>query len=346
MPGIGDLCAAWTINGKAVTLDAMAQQSLLARDPKNTESRLLSQELREVYNAQANLTYGWAPGKGERTNQLLNRLSERERELVRQIGQSSRRSDQIGGGSWVELAAVRKALPRDSALIELIRLEPSRAGKTPKGLPDRRASYAALIVLGGPDSPVRMIDLGSADVIEAAVTGVRKAIPPDAGRKLFYSLGEREAERRVLVPLRKLAELILDPLYPHLAGAQRWYLSPDAALWLVPWVALPLKDGPYVIERHEIHYVVSGRDLVRPREPVPSGRSLVMADPDYSFLPANKPEEPRRSSTAGRRRRRTANRSGADVPAPAVAAKAPTARASAAPRSLRPDLRKWPPGPG
>ena len=54
--------------------------------------------------------------------------------------------------------------------------------------------YAAWIIPGGHDSPVQMINLGPADVIEAAVAAVRKAIPPDPGSKLLYSLGEREAD--------------------------------------------------------------------------------------------------------------------------------------------------------
>ncbi len=234
--GISDLGAAWTINGKAVTLDALARQNLLARDPKNAESRQFSQELQEVYSAQASLTYGWTPGRRDRTNQLLNRLSEREANWFRRIGESNRQTSQGGGGSWVELATVRKTLPKDSVLIELIRLQPPRAGKKPSKPSDEPAVYAAWIIPGGHDAPVQMINLGPADVIEAAVAacGARPTRPGEQAALLAW---RARAERRVLVTLRKLAELILDPLYPHLAGVKRWYLSPDAVLWLVPWAA-------------------------------------------------------------------------------------------------------------
>src|SRR5262249_18877560 len=73
--------------------------------------------------------------------------------------------------------------------------------------------------------------------------------------------------------------------------AEQWILSPDAALWLVPWAALPLKDGRYAIERHRIHYVISGRDLVTPGLQTKAGRPLILADPDFDLEPARADQE-------------------------------------------------------
>ena len=75
-------------------------------------------------------------------------------------------------------------------------------------------------------------------------------------------------------------------------------ISPDAALWLIPWEALPLDDTRYAVEGHAIHYVVSGRDLVTRGTKAERGKALVMADPDFDLgslggVPVNSAEVPR-----------------------------------------------------
>ena len=61
--------------------------------------------------------------------------------------------------------------------------------------------------------------------------------------KAIRQQGEPEAETALRQPLEALAKRVLHPLLPHLGKCQRWFLSPDAVLWLVPWAALPLPDG-------------------------------------------------------------------------------------------------------
>src|SRR3981081_704285 len=75
----------------------------------------------------------------------------------------------------------------------------------------------------------------------------------------------------------------LEPLDKHIDGKKRWYISPDASLWLVPWAALPLKDGRYAVEAHTISYLVSGRDLAAATSQAKPGRPRMMADPDYDL---------------------------------------------------------------
>ena len=60
-------------------------------------------------------------------------------------------------------------------------------------------------------------------------------------------------------------------------------LGLDAALWLVPWGALPVEEGRYAVEDHLIHFVISGRDQLAPPPAGKSGVSAIFADPDYDL---------------------------------------------------------------
>jgi hypothetical protein len=76
----------------------------------------------------------------------------------------------------------------------------------------------------------------------------------------------------------------LEPLLPHIAQAKHWIIGPDAQLWLVPWIALPLDEGgKYAIEQYQISYVISGRDLVARDKSGAGDRPLLLADPDYDL---------------------------------------------------------------
>src|SRR5262249_52827567 len=121
------------------------------------------------------------------------------------------------------------------------RLRDARPGEVACGLLGRRRPprYVAWVIPAEGQGPVRVIDLGAAGTAEDAGRAGRRALRPGADK----GLGEA---------LRTLADLVLQPLLPHIGNSRRWVVSPDAALWLVPWAALPLKDGRYALEEHQI----------------------------------------------------------------------------------------------
>src|SRR5262249_13263180 len=101
--------------------------------------------------------------------------------------------------------------------------------------------------------------------------------------------GEPAAEKALKEPLAALGKLVLDPLVKHVGDKERWIVSPDSLLWLVPWSVLPVNGGAYAIEKHDIQYVVSGRDLLM--NPLKLDRKptapLILADPDFDLEPRN-----------------------------------------------------------
>jgi CHAT domain-containing protein/Tfp pilus assembly protein PilF len=264
--------AEWLVNGKGVAHEALASSTVLARDRRDPRTSKLAGDLGQVRRELAQLTLS-TPRAGEEKEHLrrLDELNGREQDLARGLRL-------YGGGTgaaWVGLAELRKALPRGAVYVDLARMDVWDFKKQ-QWLGSR---YRAWVV---PDEGrARSIDLGPAAAIDSQVLKARQLI--EKAPKEIPKKGEDGAEKDLQAQLRALARMVLDPIVQRTKGV-RLVVSPDAALWLVPWEALVLADGKYAIEKYQISYVVSGRDLVRKR-PAKStpGRSVVLADPDYEL---------------------------------------------------------------
>jgi CHAT domain-containing protein len=61
-------------------------------------------------------------------------------------------------------------------------------------------------------------------------------------------------------------------------------IAPDAQLHLIPFAALVDENNRYLIERYQITYLNSGRDLIRLKDPaVNPAAPLILADPNYNL---------------------------------------------------------------
>jgi CHAT domain-containing protein/Flp pilus assembly protein TadD len=282
-PALAELSAGWVLNGKAVAQQALAERVLLARDAGNSALAGEVKQLLDVRTQLATLSLqGPAAGQETAHRQELARLAAREEALAKRLGRLG--GNRAGGDPWADLDAVRAALPADAVLVEIVRLR-LRDVTAPGVAPVWQAAhYAAWVIPAAGKGKVELIDLGAAERIEAAVAAVQKELQ-DAPRAI--SDDEQAAERRLRRELEPLAELVLRPVAARAGGARRLLLSPDGALWLVPWAALPSDDqGTYAVEKYAIGYVVSGRDLLVPPAKERPGPALVLADPDYDRQPA------------------------------------------------------------
>ena len=165
--------AGWVLNGKAVAQEALAQRALLARDRDDPAAARLA----DVRNRLAALTLASPkPGQEERFR-AIDRLTAQERELSKQLGQNAGRPAR--DDPWVAPEEVRRALPADAVLVEIARFRVfnfQAKGTEMRWAPPR---YAAWVIPPAGRGEVRLIDLGAADVIEADVAAVRRAIQPD-----------------------------------------------------------------------------------------------------------------------------------------------------------------------
>jgi CHAT domain-containing protein len=269
--------ASWLPNGKAVDQESLASSLLLSRQSGDPTVGKLSARLLSVRQSLARLTLS-VPKAGQEKQRLeqLAELTRLEQELAKQLRLSGSKA---ALPEWIELAAVRKALPADAVLIDIAHFR-RRDFKARGGKKWHEARYAAW--LSPKVGQVRLIDLGPAERIDAAIKRLRAAMQEAA--KHIKADGEEKAEQALRQHLDALSKLVLAPLLPHISASKKWLVSPDGNLWLLPWEALTLPDGKFAVEKHLVSYLTSGRDLLPPPQAkVKATAPLVLADPDYDL---------------------------------------------------------------
>ncbi|MCA9054183.1 MAG: CHAT domain-containing protein, partial [Planctomycetaceae bacterium] len=286
----------WVLNGKGLSYEVLAERHLLARDvAAGGAARQLAGQLSDIRRQLAALT-----ASGDKSIEAqLQELNHREVELCRQIGLASEQGNAGESTHWATTGQVFERLPRDSVLLEFVyvdRDQPalSAFATAPQSTPDNPAvgRYLAWIV-NGADRSIRIVDLGSAREINAAVSLVRKDLQ-EAPTKLAGAFPKAAAEE-TRMKLQQLAEKLLGPFSKQLAGVRELIISPDADLWFVPWSALVLEDGKYLVEKAEVAMVVSGRQLCRESTSQPRPYAVIMADPAYELPPEGVLERIRKS---------------------------------------------------
>jgi CHAT domain-containing protein/tetratricopeptide (TPR) repeat protein len=275
------LAASWLLNGKGQVQETLAQRTLLARDSRDPKLAATIEQLTQVRQRIASLSFASSSSADKETQQVLEQLQFQEDVLARQLSQA-------GGATvsepWVELDAVRRQLPHGTVFVDIARFKVFESEVAVGESHWKAARYGAWISPPADSASVIFVDMGDATAVDAAVAAARKAIDDT---EAIHRDGEFEAENVAHAALAELSRLILAPIASRLPeGTTRLIVSPDASLWLVPWSALPLLDGRYAVEQHEFRYVVSGRDLVAPKAAeVPTAKPVIMADPAFDIAP-------------------------------------------------------------
>ncbi len=179
--------------------------------------------------------------------------------------------------STVDMAALRAALPENSALVGFVASRNDPWGNDFASVPHPAKYYAFRLVSGA--SPA-LIDLGNADALDAAVHDWTAALRDPARAAADVDTLGRDVARRLWQPLG-LSD-----------GLRRLYVVPEGELHRLAWLALPLRDG-LLVERGPVPALLgSERELLT--APVAAQlhpRALLIGDiaPDASLAACSGP---------------------------------------------------------
>ncbi|MDD5262349.1 MAG: CHAT domain-containing protein [Methylacidiphilales bacterium] len=259
---------------KGVVLDSMIEDQIAARASKDPDVARLFDQLqsvsRRLLRAEMRLPEdpgATPPGGGSELEKLQQEENVLQAGFARKISgnSSARRALQIDPGQ------IRKAIPKNSVLIEWLRYEAYQ-----KNLQTKTA-YGALVL--APGMPDRWVPLGDAAEIDSLVRSYQK---------YMHHRVRDAAVDRVTSDLSEKTWAPLASVFPP--GTEQVILSPDGPLNFVSFAALPMQDGRFWAEKYFFTYVSSGRDLLRKNQPPANDQKIaVFANPDYKLrtAPAN-----------------------------------------------------------
>lgn len=234
---------------------------------------------------------------------LLAEVRELERRLALLDRERIQRSDPAGKAPSPSLAAIEHRID------ELVRALRAVRGRIRATSPRHTALFEPRILDAGeiqalldPATALLEFHLGeerswlwvvTTDSVTSFALPPRAAIETAARRahELLTSSYLREPRQASALALSELSELILAPAASRLEAlpGRRLLISPDGALWLVPFAALPAPDDPVaspLLAHHEIVTLPSASALAVLREqaagrPRPAGEVAVLADPVF-----------------------------------------------------------------
>jgi CHAT domain-containing protein len=256
---------------KGRILDILTNNFQILRQRVNDlQSLKLIDELSNIYNQLASLIYN----KPEKLslNEYRQQVTNLEEKAKQKENELSRRSAEFRFQSQpINVEAIQKLIPSDSALVELVQYKPLNL-KAPQKDRFGKPHYAAYI-LNSSGEP-QGIDLGEAEKIETALNSFRQ----DVGDK--YTPVDEQLKKK---SARNLDKIVMQPIRKVLGNTRKILLSPDGALNQIPFEALVDENNKYLIENYSFTYLTSGRDLLRLQTSFLSKQPpVIMADPSFN----------------------------------------------------------------
>ena len=288
-------------------------EALLHERELSAESPEIADKNREISRVRQALAAALLKGVGSEDPELYrNRVEEMKKERERLEQELGRLSAEFSYGREIkraDTAAVQTALPKDSALLEFLRLK-IYDFKPSEGKPGwtGRSHYAVLVLASGKERAPELVDIGDADSIDLEIAKYRTTLDGFRQKELRARnivVEQRESEfgvtpfvEKLTYHSRSLYAMIFEPLLGVIGDRRRLFMCAEGELSTLAIGALVDDNGEYLLQKYEINYLTSGRDVVRFRHEIPGGKDVaVFADPDFDCIPGRGPSRVSREAT-------------------------------------------------
>lgn len=247
---------------KGVVVDSLIAEAQFARE---SDDPLVESARRALAAARAE--YRSVFLGGERSGRAIPDLDALVRERQRDLIRASGAKDLAQPFERPALADLRASLGPDEVLLDYVRY------RRYDGLAAFEDRYA---VAATTREATSLVDLCAASEVEGLVASMIPFFgsPPPPGEAV------EEAKARQYMEI--LHRHLLAPAAPLFAAKTKLVVCPVGALAFVPFACLTGPDGKFLVESHELRYVTSGRELLRPvAAPQPSRGAILVGNPAF-----------------------------------------------------------------
>ena len=246
-----DRSLTWVINTKHRLPEAV---SLQQRWLNQIEDSKVRESLQSLHRETATLML--AAEKNPIVEKRIKELQSQEAELLRKSGNFKN----VPRKEWVSIAKLRAIVPKDSVVIEIVAFSPLNRAVAPATDKWKDATYLAWIIPGDSDKPINFVELGDAKSLNDQIANAVRQIADTPGR--LGQVPERVVFQEDLKNLKKLRQAVWDPLASAVGDSSKVFISPDSAMWDVPWNCLVTAENAFLVESKTITLLGTPRDLV------------------------------------------------------------------------------------
>jgi|GEM_PF-1450894 len=270
----------------------LAERGLVAESSASTRARLLASGNRGALSALdklaaekaqfAALSSSSSADNRAQISQLSKQINQTE-EALAQVSGAYSQAKTLSAASWRD---VQKALQPGEAAVEITKFQ-VHTGQT---FAVNRL-YVALVVRPGAQFP-QLVVLGDAKQLEAQpLTNFRSVVAKTRGLTAEPEAAEGASGSAVAAPVDTSAayNAFWKPLEPAFGGAHRIYVAADGVLNQIPIGLLSDSSGKMVLEKYQLRYVNSTRDLCSSHSNATVKSAILLGNPkfDLPHVPQN-----------------------------------------------------------